>query len=69
MNRICIALRGLLNTTIVLSVMVSAAAAAVLSWKDRQFWILWNINSPVIPSQKSEQSDRRRIRRTLFEGQ
>ena len=66
MNRICIALRGLLNTTIVLSVMVSAAAAAVLSWKDRQFW---NINSPVIPSQKSAQSDRRQIRRTLVEGQ
>lgn len=37
MNRICIALRGLLSPNIVLSVINVSAAAAVLSWKARKF--------------------------------
>jgi len=40
MNRICIALSGLLSPNIVLSVMSVSAAAAVLSWNDRTFWML-----------------------------
>ena len=48
MNRICIALRGLLRPNIVLSVMSVSAAAAVLSWKDRKFWMLWKIDLPAI---------------------
>jgi hypothetical protein len=46
MNRICIALSGLLSPNIVLSVINVSAAAAVLSWKERKFWILWNIDLP-----------------------
>lgn len=37
---ICMALSGLLNPNSVLSVMSVSAAAAVLSWKDKKFWIL-----------------------------
>ena len=37
MNRICIALSGLLSPNIVLRVISVSAAAAVLSWKDRKF--------------------------------
>ena len=37
MNRICIALRGLLSPKNVLSVINVRAAQAVLSWKDRKF--------------------------------
>jgi hypothetical protein len=37
MNRICIALSGLLRPNIVLRVISVRAAAAVLSWKDRKF--------------------------------
>ena len=48
MNRICIALRGLLRPNIVLSVMSVSAAAAVLSWKERKFWMLWKIDLPAI---------------------
>ena len=47
MNRICIALSGLLSPNIVLNVISVSAAAAVLSWKDRKFWMLWNIDLPV----------------------
>jgi hypothetical protein len=36
-NKICMAFRGLLNPSIVLSVISVNAAAAVLSWKDRKF--------------------------------
>jgi hypothetical protein len=37
MNRICMALSGLLNPNIVLRVINVSAAAAVLSWKERKF--------------------------------
>jgi hypothetical protein len=46
MKRICIALRGLLRPSIVLRVMRVRAAAAVLSWNARKFWMLWNIDLP-----------------------
>ena len=46
MNRICIAFRGLLNPNSVLSVINVSAAAAVLSWNARKFWILWKIDLP-----------------------
>ena len=39
MNRICIALRGLLSPKNVLSVMSVSAATAVLSWNERKFWM------------------------------
>jgi len=39
-NKICIALSGLLRCSIVLSVISVNAAAAVLSWNERKFWIL-----------------------------
>ena len=55
MNRICIALSGLLSPNIVLSVISVSAAAAVLSWNDRKFWMLWNIDFPVTPSWRSAQ--------------
>jgi len=48
MNRICIELSGLLNPNIVLNVMSVSAAAAVLSWKDKKFWMLWNIDFPAL---------------------
>lgn len=37
MNRICMALSGLLIPNIVLRVIRDRAAQAVLSWKDRKF--------------------------------
>lgn len=40
MNKICIALSGLLSPSIVLRVISVSAAAAVLSWKARKFWML-----------------------------
>ena len=46
MNRICIALRGLLRPKKVLSVIRVSAAIAVLSWNERKFCILWNIDFP-----------------------
>lgn len=46
MNRICIALSGLLRPKSVLSVINVRAAAAVLSWKARKFWMLWNMDLP-----------------------
>lgn len=46
MKRICIALSGLLNPSTVLSVIKVNAAAAVLNWKARKFWMLWNIDLP-----------------------
>jgi hypothetical protein len=46
MKRICIALRGLLRPRTVLSVIKVKAAAAVLNWKARKFWMLWNIDLP-----------------------
>ena len=65
MNRICIALSGLLSPNIVLSVMSVSAAAAVLSWKDRKFWMLWNIDLPVsLPSEVSTQRVQRRTNTT-----
>src|SRR6266702_980363 len=68
MQRIHIALSGLLSPNIVLSVMTVSAAAAVLSWKDRKFfWMLWNINFPATPF-RNNGAERRRIRRTLFDG-
>lgn len=55
MNRICIALRGFVSPNIVLKVINVSAAAAVLSWKERKFWMLWNIDLP-------KTSDRRLIK-------
>ena len=49
MNRICIAFNGLLKPKKVLSVIKVRAATAVLSWKARKFWMLWNIDLPGIP--------------------
>lgn len=40
MNRICIGLRGLLSPQNVLNVIKVSAAAAVLNWNDKKFWIL-----------------------------
>ena len=68
MNRICIALSGLLSPNIVLNVMSVSAAAAVLSWKDRKFWMLWNIDLPVSHWSAHNESEDGRIRRTLFDG-
>lgn len=50
MKRICIAFSGLLSPKNVLSVMRVRAATAVLSWNDRKFWILWNIDFPTLLS-------------------
>jgi hypothetical protein len=36
----------LLSPNMVLSVMSVNAAAAVLNWKDKKFWMLWNIDFP-----------------------
>ena len=47
-NKICIALRGLRNPKKVLRVIRVRAATAVLSWNDKKFWILWNIDFPVL---------------------
>jgi hypothetical protein len=46
MKRICIALRGLLSPRIVLNVIKVNAAAAVLSWNDKKFWMLWKMDFP-----------------------
>jgi hypothetical protein len=46
-NKICMAFRGLLSPNIVLSVISVSAAAAVLSWNDKKFWMLWNIDLPI----------------------
>jgi len=46
MKRICIALRGLLSPRNVLSVIKVNAAAAVLSWNDKKFWMLWKMDFP-----------------------
>lgn len=40
MNNICMAFSGLLRPKKVLSVISVKAATAVLSWKDRKFWML-----------------------------
>ena len=45
-NKICMALRGLLNPKKVLIVINMSAATAVLNWNDKKFWILWNIDFP-----------------------
>lgn len=47
MNRICIAFNGLLKPKNVLRVIKVSAATAVLSWKERKFWILWKIDLPM----------------------
>lgn len=47
MKRICIALRGLLSPRNVLNVIKVNAAAAVLSWNDKKFWMLWKMDFPV----------------------
>ena len=39
-NRICIGFKGLSSPSIVLTVISVNAAAAVLSWKDKKFWML-----------------------------
>lgn len=59
MNNICIALSGLLNPNIVLSVMSVRAAHAVLSWNDKKFWILWNIDLPRINKRRNKDPERR----------
>ena len=41
------ALRGLLRPNIVLKVIRVNAAAAVLSWNDKKFWMLWKMDLPV----------------------
>jgi hypothetical protein len=46
MNRICIALSGFDSPSSVLSVMRVSAAAAVLSWNERKFWMLWKMLFP-----------------------
>lgn len=46
-NKICMAFSGLLYPRNVLSVIKESAAAAVLSWKHKKFWILWKIDFPV----------------------
>lgn len=40
MNKICIALRGLVIPKAVEMVMIERAATAVESWKTRKFWML-----------------------------
>ena len=47
MNRICMAFRGLLSPKNVLRVISVSAAQAVLSWKDRKFWMLWKMDLPL----------------------
>jgi len=55
MNSICIALSGFVSPNNVLRVINVSAAAAVLSWKERKFWMLWNIDLP-ITSRAQDQS-------------
>lgn len=45
-NRICMAFKGLLSPKNVLNVINVRAAAAVLSWKVKKFWMLWKIDLP-----------------------
>jgi len=45
-NKICIAFNGFGNRKKVLSVMSVSAATAVLSWKDKKFWMLWKMDLP-----------------------
>lgn len=45
-NRICMAFKGLLSPKNVLNVINVSAAAAVLSWKVKKFWMLWKIDLP-----------------------
>lgn len=40
MNRICIALSGFVSLNMVPKVINVSAAAAVLGWKERKFWML-----------------------------
>jgi hypothetical protein len=40
------ALSGFVSPNNVLKVISVSAAAAVLSWKERKFWMLWNIDLP-----------------------
>jgi hypothetical protein len=47
-KRICIAFNGLSSPIIVLTVISVKAAAAVLNWNERKFWMLWNIDLPVV---------------------
>ena len=47
MKRICIAFKGLLSPKNVLRVISVSAAHAVLSWKDKKFWMLWKMDFPV----------------------
>ena len=49
MKRICIAFRGLSSPKNVLNVISVSAAHAVLSWKDRKFWMLWKMDLPTRP--------------------
>lgn len=53
-NRICIAFRGFGNRKKVLSVMSVRAATAVLSWKDKKFWMLWKMDLPANCQQESK---------------
>ena len=46
MKRICIAFKGLLSPKNVLRVISVSAAHAVLSWKDKKFWMLWKMDFP-----------------------
>ena len=50
MNSICMAFNGLLRPNRVLKVISVSAATAVLSWKDRKFWMLWKIDLPTSSS-------------------
>lgn len=47
-NNICMAFNGLLSPSIVLSVISVNAAAAVLSWNERKFWMLWKMDLPTL---------------------
>lgn len=55
MRRICKAFRGSLSVKCV------SAAAALLSWKDRKFWMLCDFDLSTIPSQSSVPWDWRQI--------
>ncbi len=57
-NRICIAFNGLLSPSIVLSVISVSAAAAVLSWNERKFCMLWNIDFPDDIDQKEKTAEK-----------
>jgi len=40
------AFNGLLRPSSVLTVISVRAAPAVLSWKDKKFWMFWNMDFP-----------------------